>query len=135
MTGDNIHPPESWRKSAISLQIMLARGRHVERTVAAGALVTSTDSGLTWTDRRPGGPYDTHTLDAERADGITLPGGFHPVPCAASIRTRSRRSPSVSPVNPIMTIMRFQLPLTITMCTYPVATSTGMMCARERRMS
>jgi photosystem II stability/assembly factor-like uncharacterized protein len=30
--------------------------------IEAGALVTSTDGGLTWTDRRPGGPYDTHTL-------------------------------------------------------------------------
>ena len=30
--------------------------------IEAGALVTSTDAGLTWTDRRPGGPYDTHTL-------------------------------------------------------------------------
>ncbi|HET7552593.1 MAG TPA: hypothetical protein VFK04_14980 [Gemmatimonadaceae bacterium] len=30
--------------------------------IEAGALVTSPDSGLTWTDRRPDGPYDTHTL-------------------------------------------------------------------------
>jgi len=30
--------------------------------IEAGALVTSTDAGLTWTDRRPDGPYDTHTL-------------------------------------------------------------------------
>jgi photosystem II stability/assembly factor-like uncharacterized protein len=30
--------------------------------IEAGALVTTTDAGLTWTDRRPGGPYDTHTL-------------------------------------------------------------------------
>ncbi len=30
--------------------------------IEAGALVTSTDGGLTWSDRRPGGPYDTHTL-------------------------------------------------------------------------
>lgn len=30
--------------------------------VEAGALVTSADRGETWTDRRPGGPYDTHTL-------------------------------------------------------------------------
>jgi photosystem II stability/assembly factor-like uncharacterized protein len=30
--------------------------------IEAGALVTSSDAGLTWTDRRPGGPYDTHTL-------------------------------------------------------------------------
>lgn len=30
--------------------------------IEAGALVTSDDGGLTWTDRRPGGPYDTHTL-------------------------------------------------------------------------
>src|SRR5690606_33407832 len=30
--------------------------------IEAGALVTSSDGGLTWTDRRPGSPYDTHTL-------------------------------------------------------------------------
>jgi photosystem II stability/assembly factor-like uncharacterized protein len=30
--------------------------------VEAGALVTSADRGETWIDRRPGGPYDTHTL-------------------------------------------------------------------------
>lgn len=30
--------------------------------IEAGALVTSTDAGRTWTDRRPDGPYDTHTL-------------------------------------------------------------------------
>lgn len=30
--------------------------------IEAGALVTSTDRGETWADRRPGGPYDTHTL-------------------------------------------------------------------------
>lgn len=30
--------------------------------VEAGALITSYDAGRSWTDRRPGGPYDTHTL-------------------------------------------------------------------------
>ncbi len=30
--------------------------------IEAGALVTSADAGMSWTDRRPGGPYDTHTL-------------------------------------------------------------------------
>lgn len=30
--------------------------------IEAGALVCSDDGGRTWTDRVPGGPYDTHTL-------------------------------------------------------------------------
>lgn len=30
--------------------------------IEAGALVRSHDGGHTWEDRRPGGPYDTHTL-------------------------------------------------------------------------
>jgi photosystem II stability/assembly factor-like uncharacterized protein len=30
--------------------------------IEAGALVSSTDGGRSWTDRQPGGPYDTHTL-------------------------------------------------------------------------
>lgn len=30
--------------------------------VEAGALVSSSDGGHTWTDRQPGSPYDTHTL-------------------------------------------------------------------------
>lgn len=30
--------------------------------IEAGALVRSTDAGETWTDRVPGGPWDTHTL-------------------------------------------------------------------------
>lgn len=30
--------------------------------IEAGALVRSDDAGRTWTDRVPGGPYDTHTL-------------------------------------------------------------------------
>jgi hypothetical protein len=31
--------------------------------IEAGALVRSLDGGRTWEDRRPGGPFDTHTLD------------------------------------------------------------------------
>lgn len=30
--------------------------------IEAGALVSSNDGGRSWTDRRPDGPYDTHTL-------------------------------------------------------------------------
>ncbi len=30
--------------------------------IEAGALVTSDDGGATWTDRVPGGPFDSHTL-------------------------------------------------------------------------
>jgi len=30
--------------------------------IEAGALVRSVDGGRTWADRRPGGPFDTHTL-------------------------------------------------------------------------
>jgi hypothetical protein len=30
--------------------------------IEAGALVSSRDAGRSWLDRRPGGPYDTHTL-------------------------------------------------------------------------
>jgi photosystem II stability/assembly factor-like uncharacterized protein len=30
--------------------------------IEAGALVRSLDGGYTWEDRRPGGPFDTHTL-------------------------------------------------------------------------
>lgn len=30
--------------------------------IEAGALVTSDDGGVTWTDRVPGGPFDSHTL-------------------------------------------------------------------------
>jgi hypothetical protein len=30
--------------------------------VEAGALIRSLDAGVTWQDRRPGGPYDTHQL-------------------------------------------------------------------------
>jgi hypothetical protein len=30
--------------------------------IEAGALVRSVDGGRTWEDRRPGGPFDTHTL-------------------------------------------------------------------------
>jgi photosystem II stability/assembly factor-like uncharacterized protein len=40
--------------------------------IEAGALVTSTDGGLTWTDRRPGGPYDTHTLVVHPRDAGRL---------------------------------------------------------------
>ncbi|MGH7912071.1 MAG: WD40/YVTN/BNR-like repeat-containing protein [Candidatus Dormibacteraceae bacterium] len=52
--------------------------------VEAGALVRSADGGQTWTDRVPGGPFDTHTLavhgDAPgrlysaAGDGLMTPG-------------------------------------------------------------
>lgn len=34
--------------------------------IEAGALVRSFDSGQTWEDRQPGGPFDTHTLGLPR---------------------------------------------------------------------
>src|SRR5207302_707597 len=34
--------------------------------IEAGALVRTLDSGQTWTDRVPGGPYDTHTAATHR---------------------------------------------------------------------
>jgi photosystem II stability/assembly factor-like uncharacterized protein len=36
--------------------------RRIYAAIEAGALVRSQDGGQTWTDRVPGGPYDTHTL-------------------------------------------------------------------------
>ncbi len=55
--------------------------------IEAGALVRSLDGGETWEDRRPDGPFDTHTLVMHRlapdrlysaaGDGFMLPGnGF-----------------------------------------------------------
>jgi len=55
--------------------------------VEAGALLRSLDGGQTWEDRKPGGPYDTHTLVMHRlapnrlysaaGDGFMNPGnGF-----------------------------------------------------------
>jgi photosystem II stability/assembly factor-like uncharacterized protein len=55
--------------------------------IEAGALVRSSDGGRTWEDRRPGGPFDTHTLGLSRqlpgriysaaGDGFMRPGeGF-----------------------------------------------------------
>jgi photosystem II stability/assembly factor-like uncharacterized protein len=55
--------------------------------IEAGALVRSLDGGRTWEDRRPGGPFDTHTLGLPRqlpgciysaaGDGFMRPGqGF-----------------------------------------------------------
>lgn len=44
----------------------IAPDPHVEGrlfvAIEAGALVSSADSGRSWTDRHPSGPYDTHTL-------------------------------------------------------------------------
>lgn len=34
--------------------------------IEAGALIRSMDGGQTWEDRRPGGPFDTHTLGLPR---------------------------------------------------------------------
>jgi hypothetical protein len=52
--------------------------------IEAGALVRSGDGGRTWTDRVPGGPWDTHTLAVHPAapgrlysaagDGMGMPG-------------------------------------------------------------
>lgn len=52
--------------------------------IEAGALVRSHDGGRTWTDRVPGGPWDTHTLAVHPAapgrlysaagDGLAMPG-------------------------------------------------------------
>lgn len=52
--------------------------------VEAGALVRSADGGGTWTDRVPGGPFDTHTLAVHpqapgrlysaAGDGLMVPG-------------------------------------------------------------
>ncbi|MBO0745449.1 MAG: hypothetical protein J2P43_10540, partial [Candidatus Dormibacteraeota bacterium] len=57
---------------------------HLYVCVEAGALVRSTDGGETWTDRVPGGPFDTHTLAVHPAapgrlysaagDGLMTPG-------------------------------------------------------------
>lgn len=55
--------------------------------IEAGALLRSLDGGQTWEDRKPGGPYDTHTLVMHRlapnrlysaaGDGFLIPGhGF-----------------------------------------------------------
>lgn len=41
--------------------------------IEAGALVRSVDGGRTWEDRRPGGPFDTHTLGLPRQ----LPGRIY----------------------------------------------------------
>ncbi|GCE45457.1 hypothetical protein EI42_02912 [Thermosporothrix hazakensis] len=40
--------------------------------IEAGALVRSLDGGLTWEDRKPGGPYDTHTLVMHPQAPLTL---------------------------------------------------------------
>ncbi len=64
----------------------LVAGR-VFATIEAGALIRSHDGGQTWEDRRPDGPYDTHTLIMHRlapnhlysaaGDGFMQPGaGF-----------------------------------------------------------
>jgi hypothetical protein len=45
---------------AIGLDPNLAGRLYV--AIEAGALVRSVDGGRTWEDRRPGGPFDTHTL-------------------------------------------------------------------------
>jgi photosystem II stability/assembly factor-like uncharacterized protein len=52
--------------------------------IEAGALVRSADGGRTWTDRVPGGPWDTHTLGVHpqapgrlysaAGDGMGMPG-------------------------------------------------------------
>lgn len=52
--------------------------------IEAGALIRSADGGRTWTDRVPGGPWDTHTLAVHRrapgrlysaaGDGLASPG-------------------------------------------------------------
>src|SRR6266446_7777388 len=43
----------------------LVAGR-VFAAVEAGALLRSLDGGQTWEDRKPGGPFDTHTLSMHR---------------------------------------------------------------------
>nr|MDQ2716926.1 glycosyl hydrolase [Chloroflexota bacterium] len=64
----------------------LVAGR-IFAAIEAGALVRSLDGGQTWEDRKPGGPYDTHTLIMQRlapnrlysaaGDGFMHPGnGF-----------------------------------------------------------
>lgn len=64
----------------------LVAGR-VFAAIEAGALVRSLDGGQTWEDRKPGGPFDTHTLVMHRlapnrlysaaGDGFMQPGqGF-----------------------------------------------------------
>lgn len=64
----------------------LVRGR-IYAAAEAGALVRSLDGGDTWEDRKPGGPFDTHTLVMSRlapnrlysaaGDGFMRPGnGF-----------------------------------------------------------
>ncbi len=35
---------------------------HIYAAIEAGALIRSFDGGETWEDRKPGGPFDTHTL-------------------------------------------------------------------------
>jgi photosystem II stability/assembly factor-like uncharacterized protein len=64
----------------------LVAGR-IFAAIEAGALVRSLDGGQTWEDRKPGGPFDTHTLVMHRlapnrlysaaGDGFMRPGnGF-----------------------------------------------------------
>lgn len=80
-------PPRPWISHIRWITVdPLVPGR-VFAAVEAGALVRSLDGGQTWEDRKPGGPFDTHTLVMHRlapnrlysaaGDGFMRPGnGF-----------------------------------------------------------
>jgi photosystem II stability/assembly factor-like uncharacterized protein len=80
-------PPRPWTSHIRWITLdPLVSGR-IFAAAEAGALVRSLDGGQTWEDRKPGGPFDTHTLIMHRlapdrlysaaGDGFMQPGnGF-----------------------------------------------------------
>ncbi|HEX7737777.1 MAG TPA: glycosyl hydrolase [Ktedonobacteraceae bacterium] len=80
-------PPRPWTSHIRWITPDPLQAGRVFAAVEAGALLRSLDGGQTWEDRKPGGPFDTHTLVLPRlapnrlysaaGDGFMQPGmGF-----------------------------------------------------------
>jgi photosystem II stability/assembly factor-like uncharacterized protein len=55
-------PPRPYTSHVRAIGLDPSATRRLYVAIEAGALVRSLDGGRTWEDRRPGGPFDTHTL-------------------------------------------------------------------------
>lgn len=80
-------PPRPWTSHIRWITLDPLQPAHIYAAAEAGALVQSVDGGEHWEDRRPDGPFDTHTLAMHRlapgrlysaaGDGFMRPGnGF-----------------------------------------------------------
>jgi photosystem II stability/assembly factor-like uncharacterized protein len=65
-------PPRPYTSHVRAIALDPNAEDHLYVAVEAGALVRSEDGGQTWEDRRPGGPYDSHTLALPAATPGTI---------------------------------------------------------------